>query len=1163
MRRCLTTTTLLLLAFSSTIAWGQGGITVTPIGGGGVTPATLVPVPLGPNEADYRILDNITGSWINLNHAPVRPFAFSKDFSDVYAVNTNDSTVVHFRNYASAPVATFRVPWSPVSIALWEPAGASTDASRLVVVCRGNYALIVMDMKGEIEALVPLRGEPADLVIVDNHAYVSCPGIDQVAKVDLVAERTVLNFTVASKQPFFLTRWNDDVLVTPMLSGNNTVVEKGVVSAARAAGPAGILNLANNAPASRLPDTDLFLLPANAVATAGNTTAATPLVSAIGTTLFGHDLQPGTDQLWVLNTAANNTGELGNNLAHGTMTEPAIRGLVAVNQVTPINLGTATALPPINLDQPGTGALYNVNRTVGQPFDVSFVPAGPRAGTALVVGLLNNRVTVLHPDGSFFFNFDLVGTLPRAVEYDPTRNRAIVYCWGTNTIEVYSFGPTNLDATLDLGQDPTPDLIARGREVFYDGSHSQFNNASCATCHIEGGMDHEEWDLSCEPVDNKGPLVTQTLFGIDRLLPFHWRGERFAGLIDFNDAFPGLLGGAELDVNNGEFDAFEAFVLSLQSPANPFQNRRRVLRRDSGPELPTHLPKNLEEAEIGDPIKGQDLWFDHDSVGNESCNSCHLLPTATNGDVITDGSNSHPKRRRLMITGFNALWRKVQDNVLVNLGGVDFRYPITGAGFAHSGASTNLLEFTTGGRFPDQPQDTSDVAAFMHQIDTGIAPAVHTSVLMDKAQYFRARSFVVNYMIPQADAGHCDLVAFGRITLGTSVVQLRWVYNRGTQKWASEFSALGEKPFSFLENQAKSGSGYSVVIGMPVGMGRRFGIDFDNDGLPNIDETRTHGADPWVVDTDQDTFADGHEVAHGSSPTNPNSTPTDTIDPVIQDLELKWIGTRQAKLSWTTSEPTSFSITYTGVDKGGVTLPSATVSDPAFKTHHSVLIEDLIGSTKILGFDRNNPVFLERVSYNGTLTVTDRGGRTDMDPIPTLNPAPFTREPGNNPATVFTDLQWTQTPDLAGAASGTVTGTATARLFSKLEQPNSPLLPGIVVLARVMIQRTTDFVPVVEDNFTSALRYDTFTTGNNMNVNPPPIHFPGPYLMSTVSDATGLVTFDFSIPVEAGDRLILNLEAAATAPAGFPTATPPHFGAIARWAMPDTDAENRMIDVTP
>ena len=118
------------------------------------------------------------------------------------------------------------------------------------------------------------------------------------------------------------------------------------------------------------------------------------MAKALGTTLFGHDIQPGSPPtLWVLNTDANNTGELGNNIANGTMTEPAIRGLVAQNRITRVDLTTGSIVgAPIQVDQPDTtgAGLLNPNRTIGQPYDVSFVPSGPREGSAFVVGLIFN-----------------------------------------------------------------------------------------------------------------------------------------------------------------------------------------------------------------------------------------------------------------------------------------------------------------------------------------------------------------------------------------------------------------------------------------------------------------------------------------------------------------------------------------------------------------------------------------------------------------------------------------------------------------------------------------------------------------------------------------------------------------------------------------------------
>ena len=68
---------------------------------------------------------------------------------------------------------------------------------------------------------------------------------------------------------------------------------------------------------------------------------------------------------------------------------------------------------------------------------------------------------------------------------------------------------------------------------------------------------------------------------------------------------------------------------------------------------------------------------------------------------------------------------------------------------------------------------------------------------------------------------------------------------------------------------------------VPPGSGVRMGIDRDEDSLGNGVETNTGvfvgpndtGTNPALADTDGDGFDDGFEVALGSDPTNPLSTP--------------------------------------------------------------------------------------------------------------------------------------------------------------------------------------------------------------------------------------------------------------------------------------------------
>ena len=130
---------------------------------------------------------------------------------------------------------------------------------------------------------------------------------------------------------------------------------------------------------------------------------------------------------------------------------------------------------------------------------------------------------------------------------------------------------------MALRADTSPDPIRRGRKLFFDGSRSATGTLSCATCHVEGGADGLAWDLSPIPFHSKRPMVTQTLIGIEKLGPFHWRGER--DLIDFNPAFEGLLGNHDPASMNQlspqEFADFKAFIFSLRNPANPNQSRSR------------------------------------------------------------------------------------------------------------------------------------------------------------------------------------------------------------------------------------------------------------------------------------------------------------------------------------------------------------------------------------------------------------------------------------------------------------------------------------------------------------------------------------------------------------------------------------------------------------
>src|SRR4030095_9231895 len=84
----------------------------------------------------------------------------------------------------------------------------------------------------------------------------------------------------------------------------------------------------------------------------------------------------------------------------------------------------------------------------------------------------------------------------------------------------------------------------------------------------------------------KGPMTTQTLRGMARQGPMHWRGDRTGAtststqmkafdaaraFAAFNVAFASLLGRDEGALSDGDMKAFTDFVLQITPPPNPIR----------------------------------------------------------------------------------------------------------------------------------------------------------------------------------------------------------------------------------------------------------------------------------------------------------------------------------------------------------------------------------------------------------------------------------------------------------------------------------------------------------------------------------------------------------------------------------------------------------------
>ncbi len=702
----------------------------TPERGSGSANGNLIPIPgeppplFGPKTAPFRVLDTVVGPYMNLNNVPFSPIALSANQNRLAAVNPHANLVRIFDCTNPNPanwvlVSSLKTAWGPTSCAFWESANCVPE---LLVTCSNSDALLCLAYDGRVEGLLGLPGEPSDLLVdsVRNVAWVSCMAEDVVVEVDLLAKKILRKYAIPSKHPAFLAFESGNtgaVLVAPMLSGNNTTVDRG--APIFNAGPGGILDLSTAV--QGLPDSDLFRLSGGVIE---------PVVERAGTVLFAHEGNPVSGAHWMLGTDARNVA---------LQSEPEAKGVFSENRLALVNGLPAPGNPPVlptqtfdldDADRILPGVQYVPTRTVGQPYALAF----DSAGNGFVTGMLTDNVTMLDVNGNWVKEWN-VGSIPRGLQtiQKGTSEFLAVFCWGASTVEIYqpALG-TGLVATLSVGRDPTPTDVKLGRTIYYSASNSQHNNLSCNTCHVDGFADLLAWDLSDRrkdatgahtvPVDDKGPLVTQTLRTLLGQLPYHWRGER-ADLIDFNGAFEGLLGGTKLDETpGGAFDEFEAFVFSLHERANPNEG---VRRRVSDHLIPPSFPTTTSA------VRGQDLFWDVPSIGPLTCQQCHALPSGTNNDTFRDEADAaHAGRSHFVVAPLMSSWRKLQPSrVQVEYArGVTDELPVLGVSLSATGLGDDLQDFMLQGGFDLGHQQRLDIAAFLMQLDTGIPPLMHEGV---------------------------------------------------------------------------------------------------------------------------------------------------------------------------------------------------------------------------------------------------------------------------------------------------------------------------------------------------------------------------------------------------------------------------------------------------
>ena len=1102
-------------------------------------PTRTVPVesdtifqPLPAPDPSYALLDNVEGDWVNVVAWPVRPMVVI-DNADIYAANVPGNSIGHF-DASLQRLDTFRTLWAPVSLAGYIHPTDGPDSDQLLVVSHLSNALVFHNrLTGDIFDVLALPAQPADIVVLQDQdlAFVSSVATDVVVEIDLVNRTILRQYAIPSRQPTYLTVTDDgEVLVAPRWSGNNSVVDRIPGNSHNTqAGPGSILDLDQPTVATQgLVDEDLFWLDQGSG-------QAVAVAAGMGSLLFAHGIHPTTGQLWQLNTEANNKNP-------ALQSEPLIQGNVSFNRLTKVNLpvlGSGLVVRPtpadiIDLDLANPSGTHDRNLAVGNPYAMDFTDSG----LAFVTGLLTDNVVVLDANGNWVAEWDLpTGCIPRQVLLDATDQFALVYCDGLNTVPVYFLNgvPPLQVGTMDLGFDPSPALVQEGKRIFFDAAQSANNNHSCATCHDEGRQDLLAWNLSNDEVDNKGPMVTQTLVGSNRSRHHHWRGEQLQDLLDFNDAFVGLLGGTKLTEGPGsKFEAFEAFVMSLEHPANPYQNAGRILDDSIQPPM-----LGATQNPNASAINGRDVYL-------QACEGCHHLPGGTSNDVIGDGTvfgEQRPKRQWIQVAHlWDVVNKGLQPDTSVTLaGGTSVTYPSLGFGLAHSGNPRNIFHFLT--FFSGLTNaEMSDATNFLFQFDSGLAPSANAQQLMTSANVGTAQAFVNSFMIPQANARNSDLAVFGRTTISGNQRIWGWVWDRAQGMFRRDDNVL--QPLSFFSGQATAGDWF-VFVGQPVGMGPVFATDFDRDEFPNGFEQLTPVDGRFVKDTDGDNDWDGHEWNNLGDPFNAAVQSNDTTNPSVVGgaPNVLWTTSKVGRVTFETDELTTYSLTLTPVFPQ---LPTLSFSDGEFRRTHAVIMHDMFPS----------------VPYSARLQITDLANLTNSYGF-TVTPRVFTDAAET---VIASNLAWRQTAFSvpAGSMQATVGATVTKKTTLGNAQDH-------IVVAKVLV----DGVPATSTTLTSS---PSAFCVNNVPYTPT-FHLDpvlGPFVISPLSGSNGTTSLSFGLSgLSSGQVVTLTLEAVGEVdpnnpicpgtiadpnmiPGGTanPLITSPRF-----WSFPDTPKAFRAITI--
>jgi YVTN family beta-propeller protein len=835
--------------------------------------------PKEPTSASFTSVDGFT----NFETEPVRPLAISTDGRYLYALNTADDRLEIFAAQGEAlrPLGETTVGLRPVALAL--------HGNEAWVVNHLSDSISVVDVRNphrpRVTHTLQVGDEPRGIVVggpKHDRVFVATarrgesltPGVGRAQVWIFEAARPEAPpkiLTLFGTKPRALAVSADGryLYAAVYLSGNGTATVSAEDAVRLGRTPklylhdipysaipkqGAIVQHRNGrwrddqnrdwtpAVPFELPDYDVFVID-----TAPENPKVVEQISNVGTVLFNMAVQPGSREIWVSNTEAFNFVPY----------EPRLQAKFAHNRITRIYpmSGGGHRIRPVNLnphiDYSAGGLPTKPELSLAQPLDLVFRPDGTEA---YVAAFGSGKIGVLDSAGQVVDRI-AVGFGPGGLALDAQRERLYVLNHLDATLSVIDLKARRSIVTVSLRYNPTPAVVKRGRPFLYDATlTSRHGDLSCATCHVFGDLDGLAWDLgdpsgtsfdypvglrSTVPLAGprqalhplKGPMVTQSLRGLARTAPFHWRGDRFGlpyapggdipSFKDFNPAFVDLLGRAE-EIPDIAMDSFARFVLTIRYPPNPNQRLDRGMN-----------PQQLAGFEF---FKGSFL----SGAGQVNCEGCHTLPSGTNGLVNFENIQVG---RDMKTAQLRNLYQKVGR---FNVPGPQ----VSGFGLLHDGTLDTVVSFLRLDTFlfPGKSEEEKDLTrraleSYIMAFDTGMSPAVGRQLTVSDDFHKEDRE-VIDVLMKRAAAGDCDLTAKG--WEGTAL--RGWLY-RNNAFYGDRTDEISLNLETLLRHYQRGGEPVTFTC-VPPGEGLRSALDRDLDG-----------------------YLDGDELLAGSNPTDPNSIP--------------------------------------------------------------------------------------------------------------------------------------------------------------------------------------------------------------------------------------------------------------------------------------------------